>query len=145
VKTYADTSLLFSLYSSDPNSPKADAWRRSSPHPLPFTAFHRLELRNALGLAVFQKRLTPLEVQLAWQEVENDLAAGLLVVRGGLWHRVLAEAESFAANHTPTIGCRTLDVLHVAAAHLIGVEDFCTFDIRQADLAKKIGMTAVTP
>jgi hypothetical protein len=58
VKICADTSLLFSLYSTDANSPKADAWRKANPDPLPFTAFHRLELRNALSLAVFQKRLT---------------------------------------------------------------------------------------
>jgi predicted nucleic acid-binding protein len=136
---------LFSLYSTDANSPKADAWRMANLDPLPFTAFHRLELRNALNLAVFQKRLTPVEVQSAWQEVENDIAAGLLVVRGGLWHRIFGEAESIAANHTPAIGCRTLDVLHVAAAKLVGVTDFCTFDTRQADLVKKIGMTVVTP
>jgi predicted nucleic acid-binding protein len=143
VKTYADTSLLFSLYSTDANSPKADAWRMANPDPLPFSSFHRLELQNALNLAVFQKRLTPVEVQSAWQEVENDIAAGLLVVKGGLWHRVFGEAESIAANHTSTIGCRTLDVLHVAAAKLVGVTDFCTFDTRQADLVKKVGMTAV--
>jgi len=55
VRIYADTSLLFSLYSADAHSPKADAWRQANPTPLPFTAFHRLELRNALSLAVFQQ------------------------------------------------------------------------------------------
>lgn len=145
MKTYADTSLLFSLYSADANSPKADAWRAASPHPLPFTAFHRLELRNALNLAVFQKRLTPVEVQSAWQEVENDLAAGLLISSGGWWHRVFSEAEAIAANHTSAVGCRTLDILHVAAAQLVGVTEFCTFDTRQGDLVRKIGMTVVTP
>jgi hypothetical protein len=98
---------------------------------LPFTAFHRLELRNALSLALFRQRLTPREVQAAWLEVENDCAAGLPVARGGLWHRVVAEAESSAFNDTPVIGCRTLDVLHVAAK-LIGVVEFCTFDTRQS-------------
>jgi predicted nucleic acid-binding protein len=145
VKTYADTSLLFSLYSTDTSSQKADAWRNANPAPLPFTAFHRLELRNALSLALFQKRLTLVEVQSAWQEVENDIAAGLLVVRGGLWHRILVDAESVATNHTSSIGCRTLDVLHVTAAKLMSVTEFCTFDTRQADLAKKLGMTAITP
>ena len=145
MKTYADTSLLFSLYSTDANSTNADAWRLANPDPLPFTAFHRLELRNALNLAVFQKRLTPGEVQSAWQEVENDIAAGLLVVRGGLWHRIFGEAEAIAGNHTSAIGCRTLDVLHVAAAKLVGATEFCTFDARQADLVKKVGMTAVSP
>lgn len=145
MKTYADTSLLFSLYATDANSIRADAWRRANPAPLPFTAFHRLELRNALSLALFQQRLTLAEVQAAWQEVENDCAAGLLVGRGGLWHRVLVDAETYALNNTPALGCRTLDVLHVAAAKLIGTTEFCTFDTRQSTLAGQIGLAAVSP
>jgi hypothetical protein len=145
VKTYADTSFLFSLYATDANSPKADAWRFANPVPLPFTAFHRLELRNALSLALFQQRLTLAEIQAAWLEVENDFTAGLLVGRGGLWHRVLLEAEMSALNNTPVVGSRTLDVLHVATAKLIGTTDFCTFDTRQSALASRVGLAAVTP
>jgi predicted nucleic acid-binding protein len=145
VKIYADTSFLFSLYAADSNSIKADAWRQANPAPLPFTALHRLELRNALSLALFQRRLTPPEVQAAWLEVENDCAAGLLVARGGLWHRVVAEAEASALNDTPIVGCRTLDVLHVTAAKLIGVLEFCTFDTRQSTLAHRVGLIGVSP
>ena len=145
MKTYADTSFLFSLYATDAHSLRADVWRQANPEPLPFTSFHRLELRNALSLALFQQRLTPLEIQAAWLEVENDCAAGWLVARGGLWHHVLVDAQIYALNHTPSIGCRTLDVLHVAAAKLIGTTEFCSFDIRQCTLAGQIGLTAVTP
>jgi len=145
VKTYADTSFLFSLYATDANSIKADAWRLANPEPLPFTAFHRLELRNGLSLALFQQRLTLVEIQAAWQEVETDFAAGLLVGRGGLWHRVLVEAETSALNDTPVVGSRTLDVMHVATAKLIGTTEFCTFDTRQSTLAGRLGLVAVTP
>lgn len=145
MKIYADTSFLFSLYATDANSPRADAWRQANPAPLPFTSFHRLELRNALSLALFQQRLTLAEVQAAWQELENDRAAGLLAEQGLLWRHLLAEAESSALNHTPIIGCRTLDVLHVAAAKLIGVTEFCTFDTRQSSLAVRTGLLATAP
>ena len=145
MKTYADTSFLFSLYATDANSARADAWRQANPAPLPFTAFHRLELRNALSLTLFQQRLTQQEIQAAWQEVENDCAAGLLIARGGLWHHVLVDAQTYALNHTPTTGCRTLDVLHVAAAKLMGTTEFCTFDARQSTLAGQVGLAAVTP
>ncbi len=145
MKTYADTSYLFSLYATDSNSIRADAWRQANPAPLPFTGFHRLELRNALSLAMFQQRLTSLEVQAAWEEVENDCAAGLLETRGGLWHRVMVAAEASAANDSPVLGCRTLDVLHVASAKLIGTTEFCTFDARQSRLASRVGLVAVSP
>ena len=145
MKTCADTSFLFSIHATDANSARADAWRQANPVSLSFTAFHRLELRNALSPALFQQRLTPQEVQAAWQEVENDCAAGLLVARGGLWHHVMVDAQTYALNHTPTIGCRTLDVLHAAAAKLIGSTEFCTFDTRQSTLAGQIGLVAVTP
>lgn len=145
MNTYADTSFFFSLYATDANSPKADTWRQARPLPLPFTTFHRVELRNAFSLAVFQKRLTPQEVQSAWQELENDLAAGLLVPRGGLWHRVLLEAESLAQSHTPSTGSRTLDVIHVATARLLATPEFCSFDTRQTALASRLGLTVVIP
>ncbi|MCW5556108.1 MAG: type II toxin-antitoxin system VapC family toxin [Verrucomicrobiae bacterium] len=140
MKPYADTSVLFSLFVTDAHSPKADAWRQANPVALDFTGFHRIELRNALGLAVFQQRLTPVESLAAWQEVEQDLAAGLLVPTPNLWSKLFREAEALAEHHTPKIGCRSLDVLHVAAALVLGATDFCTFDTRQAKLAQLAGM-----
>jgi len=145
VKTYADTSFLFSLYAADANSSRADAWRQANPSPLPFTAFHRLELRNALSLAVFQQRLTPYEAQATWQEVENDLDTGFLVSRDCLWRRVLCEAEDYARTCTPAVGCRTLDIIHVAAAKFLAASEFCTFDTRQANLAGRIGLVVISP
>jgi len=145
VKTYVDTSFLFSLYATDANSARADAWRQANPIPLPFTGFHRLELRNALSLAVFQERLTLHEVQAVWQEVETDVSAGFLVPRGCLWHPVLCEAEDYARTCTPVVGCRTLDIIHVATARFLATPEFCTFDTRQASLAGRVGLIVVSP
>ena len=46
---YADTSVLFSLYVTDANSPRADAWRQANPVPIGFTlSRHRvLHIRHA--------------------------------------------------------------------------------------------------
>ena len=137
---YADTSVLFSLYVTDANSPRADAWRQANPVPIGFTSFHRIELRNALSLAVFQQRLTTAESLAAWQEVQQDLASGLLVAKPDLWEKLVREAESLAVQHTPGIGSRSLDILHVAAALVSGATEFCTFDTRQGKLAKAAGL-----
>jgi predicted nucleic acid-binding protein len=45
-----------------------------------------------------------------------------------------------AEHHTPVIGARSLDVLHVAAALVLGATEFCTLDTRQANLAKAAGL-----
>lgn len=41
---------------------------------------------------------------------------------------------------TPAIGCRSLDVMHVAAAGLLGVDLFVTGDGRQASLGGGEGL-----
>ena len=125
MKTYVDTSVLFSLYVTDANSARADAWRQANPIPLDFTGFHRVELRNALSLAAFQQRLTVAESLAAWQKVQEDLVAGLVVPTENLWGSLLREAEHLAENHTPTLGSRSLDILHVAAALVLGATDLC--------------------
>jgi predicted nucleic acid-binding protein len=138
--TYVDTSVLFSLYVPDANSARADAWRQANPEPIDFTGFHRIELRNALSLAVFQQRLTPAQAEAAWTQVQEDLKAGVLVAKPNLWARLVPEAEALATHHTPTIGTRSLDVLHVSAALVMGATEFCTFDARQGKLAQLAGM-----
>ena len=140
MKIYADTSVFFSLYVTDANSSKADAWRHANAVPLDFTGFHRLELRNALSLAIFQQRLTSAESLAAWQEIQQDLASGSLVANPDLWGKLVQEAEGLAERHTPTIGTRSLDVLHVAAALVLGATDFCTLDTRQGKLAQLAGL-----
>lgn len=140
MSVYVDTSVLCSLYVTDANSPRADAWRQSHPDPLGFSGFHRLELRNALSLAVFQQRLTHAEALAAWQQVQQDLAAGVLVHKPDLWGRLVREAEALAERHTPTLGSRSLDILHVAMALVSGATEFCTFDTRQAKLALLAGL-----
>lgn len=71
--------------------------------------------------------------------MEQDLAAGLLVPMPDLWEKLIAQAESLAAQHTPTIGSRSLDILHVATALASGATEFCTFDDRQRRLAELSG------
>jgi predicted nucleic acid-binding protein len=41
---------------------------------------------------------------------------------------------------TPRLGCRTMDILHVACAVEIGASAFLTFDKRQAELARFAGL-----
>jgi uncharacterized protein len=51
------------------------------------------------------------------------------------------KAAELSADHSATLGCRTLDIIHVAAALGVGAKEFLTFDRRQGALAKHAGLT----
>jgi predicted nucleic acid-binding protein len=140
MKSYADTSFLVSLYSSDVNSARADLWRQANPVPLAFTPLHALEFRNALWQSVFKKARNPNDVREVLQEIETDITAELLVKPTGDFDEVWKLARDLADAHTMALGARSLDILHVAAAQWLQVEELVTFDHRQSALVLRIGL-----
>jgi predicted nucleic acid-binding protein len=52
----------------------------------------------------------------------------------------MVEAERLSTSYSERFGTRSLDILHVAAALVLGVKEFHTFDTRQAKLAKAAGL-----
>ena len=55
---------------------------------------------------------------------------------------VARESERLGGIFTKTSGTRSLEVLHVSQAVILGVKEFLTFDTRQAALAKAAGLKA---
>jgi predicted nucleic acid-binding protein len=55
---------------------------------------------------------------------------------------VFDTARRIARTHTAHLGTRTLDVLHVASALILGATDFYTFDKNQRKLARIEGLKA---
>ena len=137
---YADTSFLVSLYGRDANSPQAQEMASGLSSPLVYTPFLRHESRNAIRLALFRKEITPDECQAVLAAIEADAKTGALAEIPVSWVEVFAEAEALGAAHTPKLGIRASDVLHVASAAALGVKTFFTFDARQKALAVKTGL-----
>ncbi len=52
----------------------------------------------------------------------------------------MAEFRRLSAN-TPRLGCRTLDILHVACACQLKPDRFLSFDTRRIELAKAAGLS----
>lgn len=59
-----------------------------------------------------------------------DLAAGIFDRVAPDLPGIVREAERLSALHSETLGTRTLDILHVAAALVLGCPAFLTFDRR---------------
>jgi predicted nucleic acid-binding protein len=110
--------------------------------PLPMTWLHQLEFRNALRLRVFRKEITQQQRNASLNSLLADLAAGVLAHVELPLADVTTEAERLSAEHSETLGTRSLDVLHVASALVLGLSDFLSFDHRQHALAAAAGLKA---
>lgn len=110
--------------------------------PLPFTPWHRLEVRNAIRLAVFHRAIDSHQSKMQLKQIESDLRDETLIAHAPIdWVTVLREAEKLGAAHNESIGCRSGDLFHIAAAVEWGADYFLTFDERQKKMAKAVGLT----
>lgn len=107
---------------------------------LVFTPLHVLEVRNAFNLGIFRKLLATAEAAAAWRNVEKDLRSGRLVRVPVKWPSVLRLGARLSEQHSSVHGTRSLDIVHVATAKLLRVEEFVSFDSRQRALASAIGL-----
>jgi hypothetical protein len=145
LKACADSSFIVALYVPQQSSPKAIAFIERYGQALPFTPWHRLEVRNAIRLAVCQNLIDSVQAKTQLKQIDADLKEEALLVHQAIdWTDVLREAEKLGANHNQTIGCRSADLFHIAAARQLGCEQFLTFDIKQTAMAKAVGL-AVKP
>jgi len=144
VRAYADAGFLCSLYALDGHTARAAARMKRQALPLPHTWLHQLELRNALRLRVFRGEITASQRDASLNMILADLAGGVLAAASPALAAIMTEAERLSALHTETLGTRSLDVLHVAAALVLGLKELLTFDARQAALARASGLRAPT-
>src|SRR5437773_2495209 len=135
MKYYADTGFLLSLHLQETTSAAAAGAMQTITEPLPVTPLVSLEFRNALRLGVFRQSITETERAAAWTSFGQDLAHGLLELTAADAGSVNGEAESLCDQFTATTGVRTLDLLHVASARILGRTEFLSFDKRQRSLA----------
>jgi predicted nucleic acid-binding protein len=140
---YFDSGVLLKLYVSEPNSAQA-VWlvQEQGVFP-PITGLHRLEMKAAFAQKHGRGEITESERDTVMANFGNDLAAGAFAGTSPAWAEVFTRAENLAAVHAATNLCRSLDTLHVALAMELGATEFCTFDQRQAAMAKAAGLVVV--
>jgi len=142
VKTYADTGFLCSLYAPDAHTARATRRMKRQELPLPFTWLHQIEFRNALRLRVFRREIDDSERDASLNSLLADLSAGVYSSDSTPVAELMTEAERLSALHTEKLGTRSLDILHVAAALVLGCREMLTFDHRQLALARACGLKA---
>lgn len=144
-RTYADPSALLKLYIHEPESAAMSVWRARTPGALPLSEHGRLEIVNGICLAAFREAISAEALHDALASFDEDVAEGRYVSADVSWRAALRRAADIARTHTPAIGCRSLDVLHVATALELGLREFVTFDRRQQRLARAVGLKVAAP
>src|SRR6516164_4975614 len=137
MKSYADTGFLVSLYLNEATTTAANAAVQRVRQPLPLIPLGFLELRNALHLAVFRKQISEAIRAAAWQSVELDIKNGIYIEAPLSQLDLHEKAAQLAQKYTAIFGTRTIDLLHIAAAVLLGASQLLSFDERQRQVAKR--------
>jgi predicted nucleic acid-binding protein len=140
--TYVDSSALVPLYVPERFSVSARSIAQDV-RQLPFTALHQLEVPNAFELLVGRGLITRDECRAILQQVQDDLEGQRLTPLALDLERVFADAGELSRRHTVRFLARSLDLLHVAAAHLALCKTFVSADDRQLAVAKASGLTVV--
>ena len=141
--TYADPSALLKLYIRQPQSAEMSAWRTRAKGPLAVTHHGRVEIINGICLAAFRRYITAEGMDDALASFEEDFEDGRYAQADLLWRAALKRAGELSRKHTPALGCRSLDVLHVASALELELRNFVTFDRTQQRLAKAAGLKVI--
>jgi len=138
---YADTSIIVKSYVDEPGSAEAESLLRRLGMPLAYTPLHEVEVPNAVYLKRFRHEITVAQEHAVMSEVHSDLRKGLLRRPDFLdLRKVFVRAAVLAEKHSPHIGTRSLDLLHVAAALECGSADFVSYDRRQRRVAAGEGL-----
>ena len=143
MKPYADTGLLISLLLPEVTSAAAMAAVASLSSPLPLLPLGRLELRNALNFAIHRGRITAIERDLLAKRLEGQIRSGFFNVVDLPDAALHEKARELSDCYTPTLATRSLDLLHVAGAILLGADTFLSFDARQCRAALAEGLTVI--
>ena len=140
--TYFDSSALVPLYVPEAFSVRVRDEARKAEQ-VPYTALHRLEVLNAFELLPGRRAITSDERELVLEQLQDDLQSGRLMVLALDLDRVFAEAADLSRQYSAKFLCRSLDLLHVASAHLAVCRTFVSADDRQLRVAGATGLTVV--
>ena len=136
---YLDSSVVSSLHYRDANTSAALALANGARQPLLISSLAEMETVNAFCLRVFRKQATLINMQKAVRDLEADIQSGVLGLHS-LPDAAFLRAKVLAQTITPSIGVRSADLLHVAAALEMGASTFYTFDTKQHKTARAAGL-----
>lgn len=112
---YFDSAIIVKLYVQEATSPDAIRLVGAYVAPYSLTQWQELEVKNAIRLKAFRAEITTAEMNQSIAAFAQDIATGRWLRPVYTAATVERKADELSAGHSATLGCRTLDVIHVAA------------------------------
>ena len=91
-------------------------WVTEEKQRIPFSLFHKTELNNAFALKLFRGEISEEQYNRVQSCLQQDRRTGVLKELSPDWTAVFKASADIAKRHTPSLGARSLDIIHVALA-----------------------------
>lgn len=140
MSTYIDTALFVKIFVLEANSPETIRLLEEIGEPFAYSHLHELEIPNAIRLKRFRGEITKTQETAAIRAFLGDVDAGRFERIAYDLAAVFIRAEQLSAKWSAEIGCRSLDLWHVAAALEVGCATFVSYDARQRKAAEMSGL-----
>ncbi len=140
--TYVDSSALVPVYVPERFS-KAARTLVEAVGQVPFTPLHQLEVPNAFEQLVGRRLMTRDQCRAVLAQLRDDIEHQRLAPVSPDLDRVFRDASELSRLYGAKFLARSLDLLHVAAAHVTLCATFVSADDRQLAVAKASGLTTV--
>jgi hypothetical protein len=140
MNAYVDTAPFVKSYVLEVDSPETVRLLEEIGEPFAYSHLHELKIPNAIRLKRFRGELTPAQETAAIRAFSADVDAGRFERIDYDPGTIFIRAEQLSAKHSGEIGCRSLDLWHVAAALEGGFTTFVSCDARQRKAAEVSGL-----
>jgi len=137
---YLDTSAFLKLYILEDGSQDVARLVESQDEPLPVWDMLEAELINALRLKTFWGDISTEQADQQIKLFDVRKRRGLYIVPELARGDLMVSFRRLAAE-TACLGCRTMDIIHVACAMQLNATAFLSYDKRQRTLAKHAGLS----
>lgn len=140
MSAYADTGFIVSLYKEESTSADANSVMGNTEPPVLISDLSVLEFRNAMNLAVFRNEINDDARVLILERFASDQEAGVFQTLPIPSSELYPTSARLSDTHSSTLGTRSLDLMHLAAALTLGADTFLSFDSRQRAAAQAEGL-----
>ena len=140
---YLDTGLVVKLIVEEPLSARVREFLKRRAVAVAYPRLIEIEPVNTLHAKRFREEITPAELKQCLALVGDLLNEGRFFRPSLSLDDVALESLHMLPAITTSTGCRTLDLMHVASAKLLGWREFVSSDQRQLQAAAKANLKVV--